>query len=164
MVRTRLTPEQRVQVITLANQGVKQVDIARKYGVSEALISYHITKAKQARASMTPAEKAWDTRRRNAEPQAEVADEVSTLSPQQRAWITRRKAAMTPAQKAWETRKAQNAEKVSKRTRKVAILESFTFNGTVKVDKELLKYLHRHPSGTEVTFAKTKAIGRPKKD
>jgi transposase len=157
----RLTVAQRAQVITLAKGGMRQVDIAKKFNASKALISYHITKSKEAKpakavktSTLSPAQKAWETRRKNAESQAEVAEPVSTLSRQQKAWITRRKAAMTPAQKAWETRKGKNAEKVSKR--KVTTLESFTFEGTVKVDKELLKYLHRHPSGKEVIFAKTK--------
>lgn len=161
----RLTPAQSVEIITLAKSGIRQTDIAKQYGISNALVSYHITKGKAAKPTPAPA-----------------PVETPTLSPHDKAWATRRAKdnlayymTLTAGKKSAFTKllkkglnpmkpvvkvKVPKVPKVkvpkTESKRKVRSFEHIEFNGTIKIATNVLMYLHLNPNGKEITFSKTK--------
>jgi hypothetical protein len=142
----KMTTEQKNIITKMVKEGNTIQEIATTLVVDYGNVYYHAKKV----AKQSPQEKAWETRRAIHE-----LDYYNSLSAGKKAAYTRRVNKGLDPKPTPIAKVAVNGGELG-RPRKAAVLESFTFNGTVKIDKELLKYLHRHPNGNEVTFAKTK--------
>jgi hypothetical protein len=156
----RLTPAQRAEIITLAKSGIRQTDIAKQYGISDALVSYHITKGNAAKPTPAPApvetptlsphDKAWATRRANDN----LAYYMTLTAGKKSAFTKLLKKGLNPMKPVAKVKVPKIPKTESKR--KVRSFEHIEFNGTIKIATNVLMYLHLNPNGKEITFAKTK--------
>ena len=147
MVKT--TTSQKDLIQTMTKEGKSVQEIANSLNINYGTVYYYASKVAAEVSAKSPQHKAWETRRAK-----DNLDYYLTLSAGKKAAFTKRlNKGLDPKT---PIAKAKVAKVKQARPKKVAVLEAFTFNGTVKIDKELLKYLHRHPNGKEVMFVKTK--------
>lgn len=81
----RVTSAQKAQIVALVNQGMKQKDIASQLGISFKRISYYAVKNRKENSDLSPQQRAWVTRRATEE-QAYF----NSLTPGKKAAYTKR--------------------------------------------------------------------------
>ncbi len=163
----RVTSAQKAQIVALVNQGMKQKDIASQLGISFKRISYYAVKNRKENSDLSPQQRAWVTRRATEE-QAYF----NSLTPGKKAAYTKRlKKGLDPRVSAAKPKVAKpkvaktKVAKTRQPKKPEVVFEIIDLNGAIiKIQPSLLPKLHIHPNGNEITIAETTAKGRPKKN
>lgn len=130
-----LTSKQKVQAVKLLESGTELKNLAKALGVSFTAIANTPVIMDELRKS----QRAWVTMWSRKEQADYVAAPRGV-----KAHMTRRMGKVVA-----------DPKPATKKTRKVVTLEEISFKGTLKIDRELMKYLHVHPNGKEITFAQS---------